>query len=146
LEGLSVPTRKKVSPARRAAASPVRAVPLLRVIVFSGDVLRQAAFYRDTFGLKPCGEAWTPGWAELSSGKLRLAFHQAYGKRGPIGKPTGSPLNPHKIVFYSRNVPALRARLLKKGVKMGALHRHEKLVFCDGRDAENHPFQISNRA
>lgn len=121
-----------------------KAVPLFRVIVFSGDVLKAAAFYQKHFGLKPVGEL-TPEWTELDSGGLRLAFHQAYGKKGRISTATGSPMNPHKIVFCVKNVAGERTRLMRAGVKMGAIHAFGKLRFCDGKDAEGHPFQISNR-
>lgn len=121
------------------------AVPkLFRVIVFVADTLKSAAFYQKHFGLKPVGPL-TPEWAELKSGGLRLAFHQAFGKSGKIQKPTGSAWNPHKIVFYAKNVARERARLIRAGVKMGALHKFGELRFSDGKDAEGHAFQISNR-
>lgn len=119
-------------------------VKLFRVIVFVADTLKSAAFYQKHFGLKPVGEL-TPEWAELKSGALRLAFHQAYGKSGKIQKPTGSAWNPHKIVFQVKNVARERARLMRAGVKMGALHKFGELRFSDGKDAEGHVFQISNR-
>jgi catechol 2,3-dioxygenase-like lactoylglutathione lyase family enzyme len=121
---------------------------LHRVIVFVASPLKCAAFYQKHFGLKPVGEL-TDEWAELSSPKgqsgARLAFHSACGPKGRINKPTGSPNNPHKIVFYTKNVKAERARLLKSGINMEKLWQYEGIEFCDGKDCENHPFQISSR-
>lgn len=119
-------------------------VKLARVIVFVADTMKSALFYQKHFGLKPVGEL-TPEWAELKSGGLRLAFHQAYGKSGKIKKPTGSAWSPHKIVFSVKNVARERARLQRAGVKMGAIHKFGELRFSDGKDAEGHAFQISNR-
>lgn len=117
---------------------------LFRIIVFVADPLKCAAFYQKHFGLKPV-EKLTAEWSELKSGGLRLAFHQAYGKSGKLEKATGSAWNPHKIVFQTKNVARERARLIRAGVKMGALHKFGELRFSDGKDAEGHAFQISNR-
>lgn len=126
------------------AKSKTTATKLFRVIVFVADPLKCAAFYQKHFGLKPIGEL-TADWSELKSGGLRLAFHQAYGKSGKIQKPTGSAWNPHKIVFHAKNVARERTRLIRAGIKMGALHKFGDLRFSDGMDVEGHAFQISNR-
>jgi catechol 2,3-dioxygenase-like lactoylglutathione lyase family enzyme len=117
---------------------------LHRVIVFVASPLKCAEFYQQHFGLKPVGEP-TDEWAELSSKGARLAFHSVKGPKGRITKPTGSPWNPHKIVFFTKNVKKERARLQKAGIKMGKLWKWEGIEFSDGTDCENHPFQISSR-
>lgn len=121
--------------------------PLSRVIVFVQDTRRLAEFYRDVLGLQPVGE-WTSEWAELDGGGCHLAFHQSYiqGNRGT--HPTGSPNNPHKIVFRVEDVDKARAELVAKGAKMEEVLRFPEmgnLVFCDGTDPEGHRFQICNR-
>jgi predicted enzyme related to lactoylglutathione lyase len=122
--------------------------PILnRVIIYSGDALKCAAFFRDNFGLKPLGE-WSSEWAELDGGACRLAFHQAYNESGTVTKPTGSPLNPHKIGFVVPDVAAARQKLLAAGVPMGKLveiKEYGNLIFCDGTDPEGHVFQLCNR-
>jgi uncharacterized glyoxalase superfamily protein PhnB len=109
-------------------------------------VTKCAAFYREAFGFMIVpGDDPPKDWIELETGGCRLAFHQAHGSKGPIHPPTGGPMNPHKIVFYAKDVPKTRAKLVAKGVKMRAIQTYGKLRFCDGRDPEGHVFQISNR-
>lgn len=116
--------------------------PLNRVIVFVADVERCAAFYVETFGFKRLKtEDPADSWAELETGGCRLAFHKARG----VSEPTGSPDNPHKLVFYSSDPAAMRERLIAKGVRMKPLQTYGSLTFCDGTDVEGHVFQISNR-
>ena len=118
-----------------------------RVILFVGDVERCANFYRDLFDLNPI-ESTHPAaeWCELDAGGCRLAFHQAYGPDGPVKGPTGSPTNPHKIVFHAEDVPAMREELLRRGAQMDNAVTFDDLVLCDGSDPEGHRFQISNRS
>ena len=117
-------------------------MPLGRVIIFVGDVQRCAQFYQDVFGFKvvPSGEP-AEGWMELDTGGAGLAFHKARGVKGP----TGSSENPHKIVFYAKDVVKARAEVVAKGAKMGKVIEYGDLRFCDGKDPEGHVFQISNR-
>jgi catechol 2,3-dioxygenase-like lactoylglutathione lyase family enzyme len=120
--------------------------PLRRIIIFVGDVKRCAEFYRDAFGFTIiAGDFPDSEWLELETGGCRLAFHKATGPDGPINSPTGSAMNPHKIVFYCEDVAEVRAQLVAKGVKVGDVHTFGKLTLCDGQDPEGHVFQISNR-
>jgi catechol 2,3-dioxygenase-like lactoylglutathione lyase family enzyme len=120
--------------------------PLHRIIIFVGDVRKCADFYRDNFGFTIVPSDDPPSeWMELDTGGCRLAFHQAHGPKGPIHSPTGGPMNPHKIVFYAKDVAKARVKLIAKGVKMRTVQTYGKLRFCDGRDPEGHVFQISNR-
>ena len=119
-------------------------VNLNRIIIFAGDTLLCATFFRDFLGMSPMGE-WSSEWAELDGGGCHLAFHQAYGPSGRITKPTGSAKNPHKIVFMVDDVEAIRQELIEKGVEMGeVLHipKQGNLILCDGADPEGHRFQI----
>ena len=122
-------------------------MPLTRVIIYVGDVERCAKFYGDVFGFKVMPQTYTAGeWAELDTGACRVAFHKAYGQGGvPIGKPTGSTQNPHKIVFFAEDVPAKRDELIARGAKMGEVMTFDMVVLCDGQDVEGHVFQICNR-
>lgn len=118
------------------------ATPLARIIVFVKDVELCTSFYVETFGFRRISEGDDPGeWAELDTGGCRLAFHRARGAKGP----TGSKGNPHKIVFFAKDVAARRTELVAHGVAMGKLHTFGELTFCDGTDPEGHVFQISNR-
>src|SRR5689334_13925369 len=111
--------------------------PLARIIVFVGDVEKCAAFYQKVFGFKPLpSESPSDEWLELDTGSrgCRLAFHKAHGKRGPIDHATGSAKDPHKIVFFAKDVAATRAKLIKRGAKMGKVHTFGKLSMCEGSD------------
>jgi len=120
---------------------------LNRVMIFVGNTIKCAEFYRDTLDLKPVGE-WTNIWAELDGDGCRLAFHQAYGENGKFTEATGSPRNPHKIVFTVDDVVQTRQALLDRGVAMDEIHIVEEmdgLMLCDGSDPEGHRFQICNQ-
>jgi predicted enzyme related to lactoylglutathione lyase len=121
--------------------------PLNRVIIFVGDVQKCARFYADVFGFEvlPSNHA-SAEWMELDTGGCRLAFHKAHGPDGPIDSPTGSPMNPHKIVFFAEDVEAARGTVVARGAVMGDVRKFGPLVLCDGKDPEGHVFQISNRA
>ncbi len=118
-----------------------------RVIVFVADAIACATFYRDKLGLRPVGE-WSDEWAEVEGGSCHLAFHQAYIEDKKVSRPTGSPMNPHKIVFTVDDVASKRAELLEKGVRMDEILTFDELdalVLCDGYDVEGHRFQLCNR-
>ena len=121
--------------------------PLNRIIIFVADVQKCANFYRKMFHFKALPSIYLPAdWQELDTGGCRLAFHKAHGAKGPIKKPTGSASNPHKIVFFAKNVKAERTKLVNRGAKMGKIYGDATLALCDGQDPEGHRFQISNRA
>jgi len=125
----------------------VRVTPLNRVIVYVGDVQKCARFYADVFGFAALpSDLPSAEWAELDTGGCRLAFINAHGPDGPINSPTGSPMNPHKIVFYAEDVEAARATAVARGAVMGDVRKFLLQVLCDGKDPEGHVFQISNVA
>jgi predicted enzyme related to lactoylglutathione lyase len=120
--------------------------PLNRVIIFVGDVEKCARFYIESFGFPAFTSEHAPTeWMELDTGRCRLAFHKAHGPNGPIDAPTGSRMNPHKIVFYAEDVAAARAAVVARGIVMGDVRTFGSLTLCDGQDPEGHVFQISNR-
>ena len=112
-----------------------------RVILFVKDMKTVTGFYRDKLGLKPIiSTEWPPSeWIEFDAGGVNVALHSA-------PKPGGGARCRTKIVFYGKDVAKARAKLVKKGVKMGELHRWDDLHLCDGSDPEGNRFQISNRA
>lgn len=108
---------------------------LRRVIIFTADVAKLAAFYRDALGLAIVGRE--EGWIELAAGACTIALH---GGRPKIGN------RPPKIVFYAADVAAARAALSKRGVTgMGPVKSTATFDMCDGRDPDGNPFQISSR-
>jgi|TARA_B100000315_G_C14338428_1_gene478481 catechol 2,3-dioxygenase-like lactoylglutathione lyase family enzyme len=116
--------------------------PLKRIIIFVADVEKCANFYKKNFGLQPIEEGHQTGeWRELETGGSILAFHKAHGAAGP----TGSEKNPHKLVFGVENIKKAREEFIADGIDMGNLMTFGNIVFCDGKDSEGYPFQISNR-
>ena len=117
-----------------------------RVIVFVGDVEKCAEFYQKLFDLTPIQSTHAlEEWLELDAGGCRLAFHKAYGPDGPQDGPTGDPGNPHKIVFYAEDVPAMRQELVQRGARMEEVKQFGDVALCDDSDPEGHRFQICNR-
>jgi catechol 2,3-dioxygenase-like lactoylglutathione lyase family enzyme len=107
---------------------------LRRVIVFTEDVEKLAAFYRDVIGLELVGRE--PGWVDFAAGTCNIALHK--------GKP--SPGNwPPKLVFYAADVAAARASLTKRGAKFGTVKSTKTFDMCDGRDPDGNPIQLSSR-
>ena len=109
-----------------------------RIILFVEDVPGVGAFYRDVLGLKLKPSPDDPKrWLEFEAGGCSIALHDG-------GAPNASKRAP-KIVFYAEDVNATRAILVARGVQMGRVQSSDDLRFCDGKDPEGNPFQISNR-
>jgi predicted enzyme related to lactoylglutathione lyase len=111
---------------------------LTRVIIFTGDVERLVDFYRTCFGLKLVGRR-DPGWTELRAGGCNLAFHRASVKTA------GKTDTGIKFVFGAKDVRKVRARLMKRGVRMGEVMEFDGLRLCDGSDPDGNRFQLSSR-
>lgn len=109
-----------------------------RIMLFVHDVPKVAAFYRDILGLPPLGEI-TPEWVELQAGNCTIALHHASKPLHERGDASA------KIVFGVKDVPAGKALLEDRGVKMGRIHSFSGIDICDGKDPEGNLFQISSR-
>lgn len=120
--------------------------PLNRIIIFVANVQKCAQFYQQVFGFKPVKSDDDPTeWLELDTGGCRLAFHKVHGVKGKVTSPTGGVRNPHKIVFFAKNVESARTKITARGGLMGPVRKFGKLELCDGQDVEGHVFQVSNR-
>lgn len=109
-----------------------------RVILFVKDVPGLGAFYRDVLGLKiKPGPDDPKTWLEFDADGCSIALHDH-------GAPNTSKRAP-KLVFYADDVNAVRNTLIVRGLKMGRVQSSDDLRFCDGKDPEGNPFQISNR-
>ena len=85
---------------------------MARVILFTAQMDKMTAFYRDVMGLKQVTD--DPGWREFEAGSVTIALHSgppSPGKKGP------------KIVFFARDVAAGRAALVARGAKPGVCGR-----------------------
>lgn len=109
---------------------------LKRIILFSTDVPRLAAFYREVMGLAVV--ASEPGWVELSAGACNLAIHAGKSKVGH---------RPPKIVFQVADVATARSNLVLRGFKdLGPVKSAATFDLCDGHDPYGNAIQISSRA
>jgi len=118
------------------------ALRLARVILFVHDMEACAAFYKDVLGLKALPSIEWDGWQEFEAGGVCVALHKAWGKSksGRMGANA-----PHKLSFYAKDVAALRAKLIKRGAKLGPVKKYGKLRLCDGADPAGNRIQLSNR-
>ncbi|MBI3857099.1 MAG: hypothetical protein HY293_15545 [Planctomycetes bacterium] len=100
------------------------------MILFSGDLPRLTAFYRDLLGLPIREGSPEEGWVDFGA----LALHRGAARRGSA-----------KIAFWTADVKKTRDELVKRGAKLGKVKDFGSLVLCDGRDPEGNCFQLSNR-
>src|SRR5579862_5142561 len=107
---------------------------LARVILFTGQIDSMSRFYGEVLGLRCVTNEKT--WREFSAGGARIALHSgpsSPGRKGP------------KIVFYAKDVGALREKLLARGARFGQAHQGDTFCLCDGKDPDGNPVQLSNR-
>jgi predicted enzyme related to lactoylglutathione lyase len=109
-----------------------------RMILFVQDVSKVGAFYRDVLGLSEKTSPDDPkAWLEFEAGSCSIALHDggalSAGRRQP------------KIVFFAENVTQVRAELMARGAKLGAVQDAGEFQFCDGKDPEGNPYSINSR-
>jgi catechol 2,3-dioxygenase-like lactoylglutathione lyase family enzyme len=110
-----------------------------RVILFVQDLTKVGAFYRDVLGLPIKVSPDDPkAWLEFEAGSCSIALHDG---GGALGAGRRQP----KIVFYAEDVAQVRAELMARGAKLGAVQDAGEFQFCDGKDPEGNPYSISSR-
>ncbi len=105
-----------------------------RILIFTADMERMTAFYRDVLGLKLRIDI--KGYKEFDAGGCNIALHNGSslpGRRAP------------KLVFPAKDVAALRTELVGRGAKMGKVMSGRGLTRCEGKDPDGNPFQLSSR-
>jgi catechol 2,3-dioxygenase-like lactoylglutathione lyase family enzyme len=105
-----------------------------RIIIFTADMPAMTRFYRDAMGLKQLAD--DEDWKEFSAGGSNIALH--HGKSS-VGK------RPPKISFFAADVAAARSALMQRGAVLGKVTSAKAFDFCDGKDPDGNPFQISSR-
>jgi catechol 2,3-dioxygenase-like lactoylglutathione lyase family enzyme len=110
------------------------ALQLKRIIIFTDNMPAMAAFYGEVLGLAAAGEE--KGWRSFAAGAVEIALHQGSSMLGR---------RPPKLAFHTEDVAALREELAARGARLGRLIRSGMLTFCDGKDPDGNPFQISDR-
>ena len=106
---------------------------MARVILFTAQMEKMTEFYRDVIGLKQVTDE--KGWREFKAGSVTIALHSgppSPGKKGP------------KIAFLAKDVAKMRAILVKRGAKFGAVGEGA-FQLCNGKDPDGNPIQLSNR-
>ena len=106
---------------------------MARVILFTNQMDAMTAFYRDVLGLKQVTN--DKGWREFDAGGVTIGLHSgppSPGRKGP------------KIAFLAKDVAGLRAALVKRGAKFGAVSTGA-FDLCNGKDPDGNPIQLSNR-
>ena len=91
-------------------------------------------FYRDAMGLKQLAD--DEDWKEFSAGGCNIALHP--------GKPTLGKRSP-KLSFHAADVAFARQALMRRGAALGKITSTKAFDFCDGKDPDGNPFQISSR-
>jgi len=107
---------------------------MARVILFTGQIDAMSKFYGEVLGLKQVTNE--KGWREFEAGGARIALHSgpsSPGRKGP------------KIVFYAKDVAAMRATLVARGASFGKVRQGEIICLCDSKDPDGNPIQLSDR-
>jgi catechol 2,3-dioxygenase-like lactoylglutathione lyase family enzyme len=107
---------------------------LRRITIFTGNMEKMAAFYRDVLGLKLIQN--DDGWKQFDAGACRLALHKGKSKVGA---------RPPKMGFYAKDVAKTKAWLETRGAKLGEIKSFETISFCDGKDPDGNVYSITNR-
>lgn len=107
---------------------------MARIILFTRQMDAMSDFYSRILGLKLISEE--KGWCEYAAGRASIALHS--------GPPSPGSKGP-KIVFYAKDVAALRETLVARGARFGKVRVGDPLTLCDGKDPDGNPIQLSNR-
>ena len=104
---------------------------LVEVVVYTQDMARATAFYRDTLGLEPDFES--PHWTTFRTGACTLALH--------LGSEAPDP------TFLVDDLDAARESLAAAGVDVTEIREPVAGVrVFDARDPDGNRFSIESRA
>jgi predicted enzyme related to lactoylglutathione lyase len=107
---------------------------MARVILFTGQMDAMSKFYGEVLGLAQVTNE--KGWREFDAGGARIALHS-----GPSSPGSKGP----KVVFYAKDVSAMRETLVARGAKFGKVRQGDVFCLCEGKDPDGNPIQLSNR-
>lgn len=105
-----------------------------RVVLFTKNMPRMAAFYRDVLGLRLVKDE--KGWKEFDANGCVIALHNGTSS---VGR------RPPKIGFWAPDIDAARKELIGRGAKISKLIVGRGLVRCEGKDPDGNPFSVSDR-
>jgi catechol 2,3-dioxygenase-like lactoylglutathione lyase family enzyme len=119
---------------------------LRRAIIFTKNIERMTAFYRDALGLIPLPDKSSEGWLELDAGGVALALHAIPGHIAKdieiADPPTARERTPIKLVFEVPDIEVARIHLINHGAEMS---EPSAWGSCDGADPDGNVFQIVRR-
>ena len=107
---------------------------LKRIILFTPDMARMTAFYRDVLGLPLRRDE--PGFKEFDAGACGIALHTGKSRVGARAP---------KLSFWVDDLAAVRATLIGRGARMGEVLGGGELMRCEGTDPDGNAFQLSTR-
>jgi catechol 2,3-dioxygenase-like lactoylglutathione lyase family enzyme len=107
---------------------------LSRVILFTANMDKMAAFYRDVLGFRLKTDE--KRWKTFDAGPCEIALHGGAAQPGA---------RPPKLQFDVMDVAATRAALIARGAKMGKVSSRDGLDLCGGKDPDGNPFSLSSR-
>lgn len=117
---------------------------LSRIILYVQDVERLSVFYREAFGFL-LTQHIEGEWAVLQAGACEIGLLKAgSGYVAPPGGWRGDNNNAKLVFSISEPIDVMRARLMARGVDMGAIKSYPGVTgpLCDGRDPEGNVFQL----
>jgi catechol 2,3-dioxygenase-like lactoylglutathione lyase family enzyme len=117
------------------AAEADMTLSMRRIVLFTKDMPKMTAFYRDVLGLKVRKDE--KGWKEFDANGCVIALHNGASE---VGR------RPPKIGFWAENIAAARQELVGRGARISKLMTDGGLVRCEGKDPDGNPFSVSNRA
>jgi predicted enzyme related to lactoylglutathione lyase len=117
-----------------------------QLIIFTGDVPRLAAFYRDVLGLAELENE--TGWCVLDAGGVKLALHGIpKDVAGPVADPPLKREDSYfKPTFVVDDLDVTLAKLAAHGIAMSSPQTYGPRTFSDGMDPEGNVFQVAKHA
>jgi catechol 2,3-dioxygenase-like lactoylglutathione lyase family enzyme len=115
----------------------IRAVELIEVVLYVGDMQSAVGFYRDALGLVL--ESESPRWTTFQTGSCTLALHAFDGRRRGAGEPDPT--------FLVADAAAERERLVQAAVAVSELREPVRGVrVFDFRDPDGNRCSIESRS
>ena len=108
-----------------------------RIIIFTYDVPLLLGYYIELLKTKDSYIDEDGKWGEILLPNINIAFHH--------GKIRKSIEKKFKLVFFSKDIPKCRLKLIKRGYLPGKIFSTGKLEFFNLNDPDGNAVQFSNR-
>jgi len=108
-----------------------------RLIIFTKKIELLCEFYENVLDLKHSTKY--RDLPILDAGGIEIMLHN--------GSPALDSKRPPKLAFYVKDVSKNREWLITREAKLGKVKgKAGELQFCEGKDPDGNPYQLSNRA